>query len=429
METKLIIKNTQECMNIINSIRENTYPKEKEKYASYISMNYFVKNLHNFDKKDIDIILNDEKLSFSISSKLSYELLENAIKNKTIFSSYSKKWFHNVKINQALLEQYLPILLKSNDNKQIEDFCNANPVLSKAYYKKNQIENYTFEKYVIGNNPSLISKKMLLSEEDVIDLFKNKMIKYENLKESLNQYSYKFQTIVTVDEIKKLLKYNLDENNKEEKEELLNLISGNSLFFVKRLQQLEPEFTKKLLSSKGKIFTINNSSTSLNFLQSIILEESVMNKSFEDLMVIALYDYKDILLGDIKCSLGIMKHTYTKNYFINLYENNNSEVLKCLALFNKELNAEQKDIVLNGCFEGIISSYENAKLNPDFNINFTQIKSLLQFPYESLLEKINELKKLDVEEKIISELEKYFLYNKLNENLNESKMKEKKIKI
>lgn len=51
METKLIINNTQECMNIINSIRENTYPKEKEKYASYISMTYFVKNLYNFDKK------------------------------------------------------------------------------------------------------------------------------------------------------------------------------------------------------------------------------------------------------------------------------------------------------------------------------------------------------------------------------------------
>lgn len=435
MENKLVINNAKQCMDILSALMNNSYPPEKSKAAAYIGMDYFVKNLHVFNKIDVENILSNEKLNVSISSRLSYELLENAITNNKVFSSYSKKWFNNVKINQPLLEQYLKILLSSEDNQQIEDFCNANPALSKNYLKNNIVENYTFEKFVIGNNPELITKRRLLSEDDLLELIEKKLLKYEHIKSVFFQYSFNFQTLITKEDINKILKYNVEEPDFEKREEIRKLVSENSLFFIKRIQQLNPEFANKLLLSPGKKSLSFHPETTINFLQTMILDESVRKNNFKELMIIALHDYKDILFQDVKQAIGIVKYPYLKDYFIHLYEDKNYEVLKGLSPFNEELNTIQKDIVLSSCFEELLTGYKNFKGNfPTKDMAFDMapyIKPLLYFPYDTLFKKVNELKKLEnIEESIFLQLEKYILNKKLTENLvDNNSTKEKKLKI
>lgn len=427
MEKKIVINNANQCMEILNSILEKTYPEEKMKYASYVSMAYFVKNLNLFSALDIERVLNDEKLSLSIASKLTYELLENAINTNTVFTVYSKKWFHNIKANQPLLEKYLDLLLLTEDKKQIEDFCNANPVLSKNYYKNKDVKNYTFEKYVIGNNPELIKKQTLLSEEDVTDLIEKGLLKYTHIKEIFTNYSYKLQTLATKEEVKSLLSHNVDE---EITQELYDLIRENPVFFMTKLKEINPEFTSKLLATAGATTIGEHPKQTCNLLQSIVESNSSKSIVLKNVLTLALDGYKELLFKDVKKTIGMMKYEYTIDYFLHLYEVKEYNVFKGLSYFNDELTPEQRNIVLTGNFDSLLSNHKYAKDNSrDFDMA-KYIKPLLCFSYSELEEKIKKLKtNNNVEESLILEIEKYILHNKLNEKLVITNTKEKKIKI
>jgi len=93
MEQRIKINSPQECSDIFEKIMNNNFNEKDKKYASYVSMAYFVKNLHLFPKNKVDEILNHPELSKAISSKLSYELLENAINNKKYLNHIQKNGF------------------------------------------------------------------------------------------------------------------------------------------------------------------------------------------------------------------------------------------------------------------------------------------------------------------------------------------------
>lgn len=416
MKTKLIIKNTEHFIKIIDSLIDDLYNQEEKKYNSYIAMDFFAKNINFLNQSEIDKVLNNEKLISSISNKSISFILKDAIQNNKVFSNYSKKWFNNVKVNQPLLEQYLSILIMTEDSKQIEDFCISNPVLSTKYYKKNTVRNNTFEKYVIANNPNLIVKNTMLSEKDIINLIENKFIKYEHIKDVLFKYSYKLQTLVTLDQVNTILKYDF---NKDEKETILKLFSENCLFFIKKIQAKNPEFLKKLLLSPGEESISNHPRIIPNFLQSLVLNESVADKFFNEFLIIVLHDYKNIIFKDIPCQVGHMKYSYDKEYFIHHYENKQYEILQGLAYFTEELNNFQKDIVLTACFESLLNTVEINKLTHNLNVNmYDKIKPIMCFSYSSILEKLEEIKSENkIEETLIIEIEKHLLNKKLNENL------------
>lgn len=427
MENKIVINNASQCMEILNSILNKTYPEERVKYASYVSMAYFVKNLNLFQRNDVEKVLNDEKLSLSIASKSTYELLENAINTNTVFTIYSKKWFHNVKANQPLLEKYLELLLTTEDAKQIEDFCNANPALSKNYYKTKEVNNYTFEKYVIGNNPELIKKQTLLSEEDVTDLIEKGLLKYNHIKEIFTNYSYKLQTLATKEEVKFLLKHNLEQ---ETTQEVYDLIRENPVFFMTKLKEINPDYTRKLLSTEGASTIGDHPKQTCNLLQSIVESNSSKSLVLKNVLTLALDGYKDILFKDVKKTIGMMKYEYAIDYFLHLYEVKEYNVFKGLSYFNEELTPKQRNIVLTGNFDSLLSNYENFKNNSkEFDVA-KYIRPLLCFTYTELEEKVKQMKTNDkVEESLILEIEKYILHNKLNENLIITNTKEKKLKI
>lgn len=427
MNKKIVIENPNQCMEILNSIMTKNYPEEDIKYASYVSMAYFVKNLNLFDSEDIKKVLNNEKLSLSIASKLTYELLENAINTKTIFSFYSKKWFNNVKANQPLLEKYLELLLKTEDKKQIEDFCNANPILSKNYYKNKEINNHIFEKYVIGNNPELIKKQTMLSEEDLTELIEKGLLKYPHIKEIFKNYSYKLQTLVTKNEVNSILSHDTE---KETTQELYDLIRENPIFFINKLKELNPEFLLRLLKTPGASTIGSHPKSTCNLLQSIVESNSSNQTVLKSLLTLSLEGYKDILFKDVPRTIGFMKHNYSIDYFLHLYEIKCYDVFKGLSYFNEELNSEQRNIVLIGNFENLICNYQNNKQNNrEFDIS-KYIKPLLCFKYEELENQVNELKiKNELDSSLILEIEKYILHNKLNEKLINNNLKEKKLKI
>lgn len=429
-KNKLIITDAMHCMEIINKLLDKTYPEEKAKYAAYVSMAYFVKNLHVFPKNDIERVLDDEKLNLSISSKLTYELLENAINNKQAFKHYTKRWFHNVKANQELLSQYLDILLQTEDNQQIEDFCNANPVLSKNYFKHKVSNNYVFEKYVIGNNPDLIEKQNLLKEIDVIELIEKGFVKYKDIKNTFNKYSYKLQTIVTQEEVKSLLSHDL---NTEVGQQLYDLIRENPIFFITKLKEINPEFTTKLLASPGASTIGEHPKVTTNLLQSILESNSNKSPILKSLITIALDSYKDILFADVKKTIGFMKHEYKTDFLLHIYEQKTYDIFKSLAYFKEELSPQQNQMILIGNFENLLFKHNQSQESRGINTPFDMgkyIKPLLCFSYEELNEKLSELKKNEkINADILLEVEKFILHNKLSENLVENNIKEKKLKI
>lgn len=434
MEKKLVIENANQCMEIINAVIDKSYPEEKKKYASYLSLAYFTKNIHLFDKKDIKKILDNEELSLSISSKSSYDLLENAVKNKKIFTTYSKRWFINVKINQQVLRQYLEILLNEDDTQQIKDFCNANQELTKKYFLHGDTTNYMFEKYVIASNPGFIVHRKKLLEKDIIELINEGLITYKDCKTVLSQYSYQLQTLVTKKEVKEILSYDFTESKKYE---ILEMLKENPVFFIKKIKEHDNEFIKKLLDTPGIVNVLYLPRKKVNFLQDIVENESNKKEdtNIRELLTIVFHEYKEILLKDIVKMIGAFDYQHKNSYLLSLYEEKQFNVLKELCYFNKELTEKQNDIILNATFDCIIMNYNTNDENNNKNENNYQeihkmMKPLLSFQYELLLAKVEEIKdKKLCDESFIFQIEKFVLHNKLSEKLVEKNSKGKQLKI
>lgn len=425
---KIIIENAEQCMEILNAILNNSYPQKKLKYASYLSMNYFVKNLNFFSKEYIEKILSHETLGLNISAKFSYELLENAVQNKTVFPAYSKKWFNNIKSNQELLEKYLVILVDSQDNQQIEDFCQINPILSKNYYLSQYPDNYMFEKCVIANNPTMIVNKKQLKEEDLIDLLEKGLLKYEHVKRIFPQFSNKVQVLFTRNEIEFILNYHVDKTNKED---LIDLISPNTLFFIKKIQDINSDFSKKLLMSSGAVLKQEGPNVQLNMLQSLVIENLNKEDKLKEIMALSLYAYKDILMKDVTCILGTMNYEYKMPFLIHSYGKIYFNLFSAMAYFNDCLDKEEKDIVLTANFDNLLQSYEYKEKFPQFNFEINKyIAPLTYFRHEELSQKIELLKtKHNIPASLVLEVEKYLLHNKLTEKLIEKNTQEKRMKI
>lgn len=434
MEQRIKINSPQECSDIFEKIMNNDFNEKDKKYASYVSMAYFVKNLHLFPKNKVDEILNHPELSKAISSKLSYELLENAINNKKIFISYSKKWFHNVKANQELLNQYLELLLESNDNKQIEDFCNANPELAKRHYKiygSRMIPNHTFELYVIGNNPELIKNSRSLNENEMMELFNKGLIKYEHVMTCFDRFSYSNQSIIANEVTQFFIKTNYDELSKEEKKLYLEKFAMNSSFFIRKLQELNPLLLNELLNKDGTSTLGTHPKTTLNVLQSLVKYETIKTeaRNVNKLINICLNEYKDLFLNDVTQKTGYIEFEKKENYLQYLFQEKQYEILISLSYFNEKFSNNQKELLLAANLNSIFEDYQNSKTRSvEFNAK-KHIKPLLNFEeslFKSYLDKIKKIE--DIDKDLINEIEKVILHNKLEITLQEKPV-EKKLKI
>lgn len=434
MEQRIKINSPQECSDIFEKIMNNDFNEKDKKYASYVSMAYFVKNLHLFPKNKVDEILNHPELSKAISSKLSYELLENAINNKKIFISYSKKWFHNVKANQELLNQYLELLLESNDNKQIEDFCNANPELAKKHYKiygSRMTPNHTFELYVIGNNPELIKNSRSLNENEMMELFNKGLIKYEHVMTCFDRFSYGNQSIIANEVTQFFIKTNYDELNKEEKKLYLEKFAMNSCFFIRKLQELNSLLLNELLNKDGTSTLGTHPKTTLNVLQSLVKYETIKTESrnVNKLINICLNEYKDVFLSDVTQKTGYIEFEKKENYLQYLFQEKQYEILISLSYFNEKFSNNQKELLLAANLNSIFEDYQNSKTRSvEFNAK-KHIKPLLNFEeslFKSYLDKIKKIE--DIDKDLINEIEKVILHNKLEITLQEKPV-EKKLKI
>lgn len=434
MEQRIKINSPQECSDIFEKIMNNDFNEKDKKYASYVSMAYFVKNLHLFPKNKVDEILNHPELSKAISSKLSYELLENAINNKKIFISYSKKWFHNVKANQELLNQYLELLLESNDNKQIEDFCNANPELAKRHYKiygSRMTPNHTFELYVIGNNPELIKNSRSLSENEMMELFNKGLIKYEHVMTCFDRFSYSNQSIIANEVTQFFIKTNYDELSKEEKKLYLEKFAMNSSFFIRKLQELNPLLLNELLNKDGTSTLGTHPKTTLNVLQSLVKYETIKTeaRNVNKLINICLNEYKDLFLNDVTQKTGYIEFEKKENYLQYLFQEKQYEILISLSYFNEKFSNNQKELLLAANLNSIFEDYQNSKTRSvEFNAK-KHIKPLLNFEeslFKSYLDKIKKIE--DIDKDLINEIEKVILHNKLEITLQEKPV-EKKLKI
>lgn len=434
MEQRIKINSPQECSDIFEKIMNNDFNEKDKKYASYVSMAYFVKNLHLFPKNKVDEILNHPELSKAISSKLSYELLENAINNKKIFISYSKKWFHNVKANQELLNQYLELLLESNDNKQIEDFCNANPELAKRHYKiygSRMIPNHTFELYVIGNNPELIKNSRSLNENEMMELFNKGLIKYEHVMTCFDRFSYSNQSIIANEVTQFFIKTNYDELSKEEKKLYLEKFAMNSSFFIRKLQELNPLLLNELLNKDGTSTLGTHPKTTLNVLQSLVKYETIKTeaRNVNKLINICLNEYKDLFLNDVTQKTGYIEFEKKENYLQYLFQEKQYEILISLSYFNEKFSNNQKELLLAANLNSIFEDHQNSKTRSvEFNTK-KHIKPLLNFEeslFKSYLDKIKKIE--DIDKDLINEIEKVILHNKLEITLQEKPV-EKKLKI
>ena len=76
----------------------------------------------------------------------------------------------------------------------------------------------------------MIEKQNLLKEIDVIELIEKGFVKYKDIKNTFNKYSYKLQTIVTQEEVKSLLSHDL---KTEIGQQLYDLIRENPIFFIR----------------------------------------------------------------------------------------------------------------------------------------------------------------------------------------------------
>ena len=416
-------------MEVVHDILNNKYKEEYLKYASYVSMSFFIKNLRLFNDESISMILNDENLSAKISAKSSYELLENAINHNQIFTKYSKKWFNNVKSNVEVLDKYLKLLLNSHDVKQIKDFCNANPILSKKFYQKNgNLKNYDFERYVIGNNPELINQSKLLSETDFLELFNENLLNYDHVVNIFNKFSYKTQSIIGQETVNNILKSKYNELNKQEKEDLIKLISYNPVFFLTKLKELDSTFTNHLLKQPGIETKATHPKIIPNVLQSIvdlISLNKVKQSEIKEVIAISLLDYKDILFKDVIKNIGSTNYEYNQDYFLYVYETKNYNIFRGLSYFKDELNEKQKDIVLKGILDDIFDTKELQRNS--FNL-IEEIRPLLCFEYNMLENIIKYCKDKEIQVELINEVSKFALNNKLTESLSE-KPKGIKVKI
>lgn len=425
---KVIIQSSIQCMEMLNSIIDNTYSPDKIKYASYISMNYFVKNLNSFSKEYIEKILSHEVLGISISAKYSYDLLENAVNNNTVFPAYSKKWFNNIKANQELLKKYLAILVNSEDTEQLKDFCDINPALSKNYYVEHYPKNHAFEKHVIAHNPVQLINQRLLTETDIIDLIKNGNLKYEHFKRVFYKYSYKVQSLVSKNEIEFILNYDI---TKENKEDLVEIMAVHPAFFIRKLQEKDKQFTHDLLQSAGRKISESNIEKHPNLLQSLIIKNVTKPDSLKDIIAISLDQYNDILFKDVQCFVGRMKSEYQIEFLIYIYEKEHYGVFNTLSYFNEELTPDQKEITLNAVFDCVLDNYNNLTkvVSERFDMD-KYMKPLLNFKYADLNNKIIQFTTQDkVDPAILEDMEKYFLHNKLSEKLVEKNIQEKRLKI
>lgn len=434
MEQRIKINSPQQCSEIFEQIMNNELNEKDKKYASYVSMAYFVKNLHLFDKKEVDHILNHPELSKSISSKLSYELLENAVTNKKIFKSYSKKWFHNVKANQELLNQYLELLLESDDNKQIEDFCNANPELAKKYYKiygSRMKPNHTFELYVIGNNPELIKNSKSLSESDMMELFNKGLIKYEHVMTCFDKFSYGNQSIIAKEVTDFFLETTYDELSKKERQEYLEKFAMNSCFFIRKLQELNTSLLNELIIKDGTESLSTHPKTVLNVLQSLVKYETQKTESrnVNKLLNICLNEYKDVFLSDTTQKTGYIEFEQKENYLKYLFQEKQYEILISLSYFNDKFSLNEKNLILAANLNSIFEDYQNSKARSlEFSIK-KQIKPLFNFDESLLKSYLIKIKSIEsVDKDLINEIEKVILHNKLENTLDE-KSTERRIKI
>ena len=435
------VSSVDECMEIV--VRDFDRTNQESQYRLYLAKNYFRSNLELFSPNQVNKLFEYPHMASNFGGTFPKESIEYSIKNKCLFPKMYDYWF-TTGIKDNLKRDYLEILNKNGDKKQIELFCQKATGLVDSFINNNKFKNgIEVNQYLIEcaqkYNPENIlfndfwSKDKILywMKESSVDI-KSIAFKFAHFK--INLFGKKNQSIMVPNNVRDAIYENLSEKivSVYQKNKIVEKFDEKGLvFFLSLMPDDYWSFVENNYPGQiRKLFKENSEKEGVNNAQWLLSQRGFKRPTLSGILKNFEHDM-DLLLRPVEEKIGSYKKI-TDPLELALRQKNWSMFLPFGMKINM-LSEEQKEIQMAAAFSFMIDNstqgldFLNRKENEKEESWVSSVFCNTEF--KIFKKHLQENKFLITDDDLKKELELIYLARKIEEKLPEKIENKKQNKI